>query len=425
MSIKRLIFWCLCLFGGVASAAYLERSDIGLADTTAVDAFGRLRTSDLGNVLWDSKQLYGLDETLFWTQVVSGSGTAIYSQANADVEMTVNAANDFVIRQTRARWNYQPGRSHLILATFHLTPTTGITARVGYFGSDTTTPFTGTVDGVFLEWSSGTAYMVKAKSGTMTKVAQADWNIDKMDGSGPSGVTLDWSKAQIYATDMEWLGVGRTRHAFVVDGKTYGVHAFNNANNVFEIYISNPNQPVRYSIRSDGGTGTLSHICSMVSSEGGQTPNGVTISREATNTFTVLTASENATLMALRLQSNYVFNTTVINEISMLAAGLGVGEAFRWELVYNPSLTDTFDWQNVPNSVMQAASTPNLVSTGGVVLASGYVSNDTKSTVLVPETKISIGQTIAGVRDIIVLRVTSRGSNNDPVYSSMSWREFR
>jgi hypothetical protein len=248
-----------------------------------------------------------------------------------------------------------------------------------------------------------------------------------LDGSGPSGQTIDWSKAQILGIDMEWLGIGRTRFAIVIDGQIFGVHAFNNANNVDEVYISSPNQPIRYSISSDGGgTGTLSHICSMVASEGGLTPNGVTRSVESTSTVTVLTGTIDTTLMAIRLQSNRIDNTTIITGIDLLASGLGAGESFKWELTYNPSMAiDSLDWQDVPHSVMQVASSPSLVSTGGVVLAAGYVSGDTKANSAVPQTKVSLGQTIAGLRDILVLRVSSRGSNNDPVYSTLSWRELR
>lgn len=43
-----------------------------------------------------------------------------------------------------------------------------------------------------------------------TFVAQANWNIDPMDGTGASGITLDPTKRNIYQIRYQWLGFGRT-----------------------------------------------------------------------------------------------------------------------------------------------------------------------------------------------------------------------
>jgi hypothetical protein len=45
-----------------------------------------------------------------------------------------------------------------------------------------------------------------------------------MDGTGRSGITLDVTKTQIFIVDLEWLGVGRVRLGFVIDGKIYYCH---------------------------------------------------------------------------------------------------------------------------------------------------------------------------------------------------------
>lgn len=419
-------FLLILMLAGSVQAAYVEQLDIGFRDSPAVDAFGNLRTTGGRLSIFDSKQLYGHDKTIFWSEVISGTATTIYTQADADVEMSVSAANDYAIRQSRGRWNYQAGKSQLILCTFHLTPSvTGMTARVGYFNSDTTAPYTNGIDGLFFEWSNGTAYVCQAKSGVITKVAQADWNIDKFDGSGPSGFTIDWSKANILGMDMEWLGIGRTRFAWVINGQILAAHAFNNANNVDEVYASSPNHSIRYEISSQGNTGTLSHICSAVMSEGGADPNGLILAHEATNVFNVLTASLNASMIAIRLQSNRIDNTTIIKGIELLAPSLGATENVKYELVYNPSFTDSFVWTDVPNSNMQIASSPSLVSTGGVVMVSGYLAGTDKQAVSVPTMELQNGVAIDGTIDVIILRATSRGSNNDDVYSILSWQELR
>lgn len=118
---------------------------------------------------------------------------------------------------------------------FNSTPN-GIRKRVGYFDDDS---------GIYLEVYNGSVKVViRSKvSGSVvnTEVAQANWNLDKLDGSGPSRATLDITKAQILMIDLQWLGVGRVRIGFVVNGVTYYVHQFLHANKISTVYMSNAN----------------------------------------------------------------------------------------------------------------------------------------------------------------------------------------
>ena len=45
----------------------------------------------------------------------------------------------------------------------------------------------------------------------ITKVPQSAWNIDKMDGTGPSGYVLDIAKMQMTYIDYSWYGAGTIR----------------------------------------------------------------------------------------------------------------------------------------------------------------------------------------------------------------------
>jgi len=61
-----------------------------------------------------------------------------------------------------------------------------------YFGVDATGLYTAIKDG-----------------GAATKTYQSDWNIDKLDGTGPSGVTADLSKGDIWRIIYTWYGYGQ------------------------------------------------------------------------------------------------------------------------------------------------------------------------------------------------------------------------
>lgn len=51
--------------------------------------------------------------------------------------------------------------------------------------------------------------------------AQTDWNVDKMDGTGPSGMTLDQTKGNVYQIRFQWLGYGAL--SFSVENAATGV----------------------------------------------------------------------------------------------------------------------------------------------------------------------------------------------------------
>jgi hypothetical protein len=100
---------------------------------------------------------------------------------------------------------------------------------------------------MYFEIDDTTAYFVERSlsTGTETRVAQEDWNIDKLDGTGVSGITLDITKAQILWMDIEWLGLGTVRIGFVIDGiyslpfipsrKYYSINLYYNSIITFKI----------------------------------------------------------------------------------------------------------------------------------------------------------------------------------------------
>jgi len=218
------------------------------SDSAACDAFGRLRTSD-PYTLFDSKQLFD-NLPLFWNDIAfSGSGTASdYHALRASSIIGVsNTTAGVRVRQTKRRFNYQPGKSLAIVITFVLgTKQNGITRRVGYFDEN---------NGIFLEISNDQVYIVRRSQSTGTvvdtKVNQRNWD-DPLDGNGDSGITIDFEKVQILFIDLEWLGVGRVRCGVVVDGVMSYFHSFKAANVLTSVYMSTPNLPIRYELTNNG-----------------------------------------------------------------------------------------------------------------------------------------------------------------------------
>ena len=396
-------------------------------DSPSIDAFGRARVSN-SQTLFDSKQLYD-DAPLFWNEELNGTGASSHSTANAATTLSVAANADFAIRQTFMRFNYIPGKSQQILMTFVLgSATTNVEKYVGYFNSTITTPFAANRDGIYLKQDGTTQYICQAKTGSETAVAQANWNIDTMDGNGPSGITIDWTKAQIMMIDFEWLGVGRVRVGLVVDGLIYYVHEFLNANSVTAVYMQSPNHSLRYEIRSTGGADDLVHICSSVSTEGGEDANGKNVYGSTAGTH-VDAATENTLYAIYGIQLKTTHRDAVVMVDNILLQLQSANDFAEWVLLFNPTVAGTFTYNAITNSAVAAATgaTANTV-TGGFQLEGGFFSAGQGgvggSSVGAVKNALRLGAAIDGTVDSIVLAVRPvAGSSNIDVEGGLSWKE--
>lgn len=385
----------------------------------AFDAFARFRMSNpIG--IFESKLLYDKRSDL-WDESItnnSGNATSTHSTTNASVAMYVENG-DTIIRQTKQWFNYQPGKSQMIMMTTVLgSGATGVTKRVGYFNSN---------NGLFLELSGSTLSVVVRKNGTDTTINQSSWNIDKLDGTGASGITLNVTKAQIFFIDFEWLGVGRVRFGFVIDGQIYYCHQVLNANNATSVYMSTPNLPLRYEIASTSGSETLTHICSSISSEGGVRDDdaGHIHSFSTGASSNVLEANDIDTIYAaigLRLKSTHLGTTILPTNISVLAT---TNDDFRWILCINPTIAGTFTFNDITSSALQGArgATANTISNLGTVVAEGYVSKTTREITLDLRNSQRIGSQIDGTREQLVLAIMPLSPNID-IYSTIRWTEI-
>ena len=236
------------------------------------DAFGRQRTSQ-PDTIFDAISYYGdEDEAYDYTTVGGGTATHLPNESSWALR-TGAAAADKVTAQGHNYMHYHPGKSQLVLMTGVFEPKNNVNARIGLFDDD---------DGAFFEMVGLEPGIVirTSTSGSVVnnRVAQSAWNVDKLDGNGDSGIVLDAAKAQVFVIDLQWLGAGRVRFGFNIDGKMIYCHEELNANNLDIVYMKSVELPLRYEIQNTGltgGTTTLKQICSTVISEGGEGDRGL------------------------------------------------------------------------------------------------------------------------------------------------------
>ena len=84
-----------------------------------------------------------------------------------------------------------------------------------------------------------------------TEWAQSDWNLDRCDGSGKSGYTIDPTKMQMFYMDYSWYGAGFIRWGFrALDGDVIYAHKIPNNNQNTEAYMRSGNLPSRYEVNT-------------------------------------------------------------------------------------------------------------------------------------------------------------------------------
>ena len=391
------------------------------------DAFGRTRISQ-PLTLFDSSHRYR-DNNL-WSDLLVGTGSTVgfvTTQGLINIGIGTTAGCS-AIRETTKVFSYQPGKSLLVLNTFVMNaPKTNLRQRVGYYGAD---------NGIYLELDGNTVYLVQRSLslGTETRVAQTDWNIDKLDGTGLSGITLDLSKAQISWMDIEWLGLGTVRIGFVIDGEFIHCHSFHHANLIESTYITTASLPLRYEIANTGITtssSTLKQVCSSVISEGGYELRGLQQAVNTPITAPVDLPSPAGTyypVISIRLKSspNRLDAIVILTALSIM--GTGNGPEYNWQ-VRASATTSGGTWVSAGVDSAVEYKIGGTSVTGGRILASGFFSSSRQSSTAVDILKEALFKFqlerngLTGSPYELTLVCATNSADAD-VFASLDWEEI-
>jgi hypothetical protein len=408
--------------------SYFEKTRILSADSPSIDAFGKWRVSQ-PTTLFDSKQVVDSGSFYFDIKTTSG-GTVTWNSGSAQSTFKVtNTSGSRAIKQTKRIFVYQPGKSQQIICTGKFgTKIDGIKKSIGSFDDN---------DGYFFQTSGSSFGVVLRKTingvKTDTFISQSTWNLDKMNGLGPSGNTLDITKAQIYTMDYEWLGVGRVRYGVVQKGVLIYVHEINNYNSLDTVYLRNPNLPIRYEMSTHKNTTTgslMTQICSTVISEGGFDNTGKRVVVTSNNGATI-GASQYDAVLFIRYNSSTSKGAQIVPEQLDLLIKPGNSSTFagRWELLVNPTVTNAVTYNNASGSVVTqvaVVSTGNVITNPGTIIATGYFAGTGANSVaemVVLDPYYGLGRKIDNTSDVLAIGIKTL-DNTYRIYPSLIVREL-
>lgn len=414
-----------------------------------IDAFGKYRVSNPQTLLdlrVPGQDASGLGTTgstgytqnfIQMTSSATGSGppgstgykTASSSQTDIFVKGPITFQN-----QSRKYTTYQPGKSLLVKCTGILNPNgsnqNGVKSRVGYYDN---------YNGLYFEYDPAIGCSICLRNNEVTTTTKyTSWNIDPMDGTGPSGLALDYTKAQLFVMDMEWLGIGRIRFGFYAFGKITYCHQILNINTLGAgPYTANINLPIRYElvgITGNTATNELIQICSTVISEGGYTPIGRPFSCSVANVIAPNNESTELFLLYLRGGSslgNYYHQQILPNTVTV--ASSSVNDIFIYRLIYYlPEwiTTNSLTWTDANSlSVTQysTGATGTFAASNSIILdsqtASGRGSSSFSSLTDVFTDLLQITSDINNTSAVLALTVQGSFGGSSKIYATMSWNE--
>ena len=419
--------------------SYLFNDLVGFKEDT-VDAFNRLRVAN-PFTLFDSQHRY--QENDKWSTITATGGTHYHMIDESAINMQIGlTAGSKVYRETKRVFPYQPGKSLLSLNTFVMNqPQENLRQRVGYFGEK---------NGVYFEQDGLTAYMVLRSNVTGTvdsttrRIPQSSWSDDTYDGNGPSGRVLSVTGANIFWTDIEWLGVGDVRTGFFIDGKPVIAHIFHNDNINSTTYMTTAVLPVRYEIESigTGVTGTLNgqgitgatmkQICSSIISEGGYEgfSRRYNVSTDGVPKANISTTSL-VPIVSIRLNSNRLDSVIVPSNLSALitssnqAAG---SRAVEYRVLLNPILTGA-SWQTHYNGNVEYDLSASSQTGGSDIIGGFFDSTGVLTIASINDFNFQLGRTqtsitgSTGTSDILTVAMRAFQSSTD-ISADLSWFEI-
>lgn len=126
-----------------------------------------------------------------------------------------------------------------------------------------------------LSGTSAAGTFAQTKAGVLstdTWIPQTTWNGDKLNGDGPSGVTIDWTKLNVFVIQLKYLGAGAMKLFCEVippgsgESKFVRCHTIEYPNNYTLPNFDNPSFPFTIASYSAGSTTDLVTSSSSFSS---------------------------------------------------------------------------------------------------------------------------------------------------------------
>jgi len=350
---------------------YIDNSNFNL------DLAGRFRTSEKETIFSHSPKSA---KNHVFVESIRGGGTSSLNFDESTVSMTcTTASGDKVTRQSHIYCPYLEGTPVLYKGTGVFAPSkTNVAQRIGMFDD---------LNGLFFE-DDGTGMGVVRRTNTSgsvvnTRTAQASWNIDPLDGTGPSRLTLSaWDQIILFEIQYLWQGavgaIWGIRKMSFTNGQLFSdfipVHYHSTFDETLTVpFIGKPSLPARYEIENTGVAGsatTMKQCCVDIVGEGGHRLVGSDWNVDNFDNTRTLSSTAEVPLLAIRLADSFNSNANRRMLKYLQANGYSSAEEcdFRIKVIHQPTSDAGGTWANLDVNHTGAQYNNGITSiTGGDV----------------------------------------------------------
>ena len=282
--------------------------------------------------------------------------------------------------------------------------------------------------------SSATGSIAQDKAGvsnTEDWIYQSSFNIDTLDGNGPSGMTLNVAKGNVYEIVVKYLGYGAV--VMKIENPSTGLffpfHRYEFANSLTTPTITNPTFKVGWVSASLGSTTnlTVKGASAMGALQGIKHPVRRPLSQ--TNTRTGVAAT-NVSILAIRCRSvfrNIAQLSEVLPKLTYVSPEGNKNCVVK--ILLNPIFDGTVaepDWQyiDIDESIVEYDTTGTQFSDEGQTIASFTVSGSTTSQLVFKDLTDEVVNPLHLERgDVLCISASISGGAGNDVTTSITWLE--
>lgn len=337
--------------------------------------FGTVLNSERTPII-DLKSVYGISVL---RDVVTVTNATVTNNATEYLLQTNATPNAVATLESAERGRYVAGSAgEAGIAVRLIADVTGTqVATWGYFDDR---------NGAYFGQDSGGLFVTTLRDGTeIGKTYQANWNADPLNGTGPSGLTLNTTNGNIYRIVYSWYGYG-TIEWQVVQGDANNVQiviVVNRYRPVAQTSMTDPNLPIRARIQNGATTATsysLFVASRQYSIQGKYEPE-----RRITSQYNLnltLTTSAFVPVVSFRRDPTFPIATRS-NSASVKIEGFDMvcSVDLLYEIRFNPTLA-TASWQTPSDSTNTETAVQSdiaaIAMSGGIPIFAGIAGGGNK-----------------------------------------------
>jgi len=356
---------------------------------------------------------YGIS-TLATTSSTTGSGSVTWANSLANIASgaATNSSGKLVSNRF---FKYAPGQgANIMMTALFDAPAAGNNRIIGI----------GNVSNGFFYGYNGTSFGILHRSnGVDTWIPKTSWNVDQMDGTGPSLQTLNLAVGNVFRINFQWLGFGAI--TFFIEESTTGrfmlVHRIRYANLNSFTSVFDPSFPMYIQSANTTNATSLSirTPCFAAMLEGKRKFSGNPFSEDNTKSITTTTIT-NVISIRCKTTFNGLTHYIPVSLASINICNTGQRTAVIY-IIKAPTVGGTPSWTSInANESVMEIDTAGTTVTGGIQYAAFPMQAGASQSFDLSSLNLYLepGQTI-----VMGARLTTNGTNEVTV--SITWLEDR